>query len=118
MNTHLLEGVLINPASRDVYEKQENLLAATTEELASLSFSIILTARWEASASEDVERRHQLRAELVDLRRQYSQKIDEIAMTSGIQKAMDAKEEVEHTVSVPTGMDLLFVVSEDGNLHS
>jgi hypothetical protein len=88
------------------HEKQENLIAASTRELAFLRYSIILTARWEASTDEDAERRNGLRAELKDLRLQYSQKIDDIAMTFGIRSAMNAKEEVERTVVVPLDMDL------------
>jgi hypothetical protein len=112
MSTHLLDAVSIGSASRYAHRKQEDLIAARTDELASLRFSIVLTAKWEASAGDDVERRNELRAELVDLRRQYSQKIDEIAMTFGIQNAMNAKDEVERTVALPLGMDLSISPSE------
>jgi hypothetical protein len=106
MSTHLLEAVSIGSAYLNEHEKQGDLIAASTNELASLRFAIILTARWEASANEELERRDELRAELKDLRLQYFQKIDDIAMTYGVRSAMNAKEEVERTVAVPLGMDL------------
>jgi len=86
-------------------EKQGDLLAAYTEELATLRFTIILTAKWERSASEEMERRDDLRADLVSLRRDYSEKIDEIAMIFGVQQAMKAKERVERTVTLTPGID-------------
>jgi hypothetical protein len=104
MSTHLLDAVSIGPASRYVHEKQKISLAANTDELAGLRFSIILTAKWEASAVADPERRDELRSELAGLRRNYSQKIDEIAMTFGIRHAMKAKEEVERKVAIPLRM--------------
>lgn len=113
MSTHFRGAVSICSDSVYAHKEQENALAASTEELAGLRFSIILTAKWEASASEDVQRRNELRAELRDLRRQYSEKIDEIAITFGVQSAMDAKEEVEHTVTVPASIELAFTTSDD-----
>ncbi len=115
MSTSLFDAVSIGPASRFAHQDEENLLAASTIELAGLRFSIILTARWEAAACDDLERRNELRAELEDLRRQYSQKIDEIAMSSGIQNAIDAKEKVERAVAIPLGMDLSIEPDRDGN---
>src|ERR1039457_2214684 len=87
MPTHLFDSVSIGCGSWYAQEKRGNLLAAGTNELASLRFSIILTARWETAAGEDLERRNELRAELADLRREYSQKVDYLAMTFGIQSA-------------------------------
>ena len=116
MSTHLLDAVSIGPASRCAHEKHESLLAANTEELAGLRFSIILTAKWEVSACADAERRDELRSELAGLRRRYSQKIDEIAMTFGVQNAMKAKDEVERTVAIPLGMKPLMTQGEDGQL--
>ncbi|MGB7546271.1 MAG: hypothetical protein WBM14_00850 [Terracidiphilus sp.] len=116
MSTHLLGAVSICAGSLHAHKEQENLLAAVTEELAILRFSIILTARREASAGGDAERRDELRAELLDLRREYSLKIDDIAMAFGVQNAMKAKEEVERTVTVPLGMDIAFTTSEDDYL--
>ncbi len=105
MSTQLLHAALdpasLNPASRYVRESREALLAYDTEELAVLRFSIILTARWEASDSEAPERRAELRKELALLRKHYGDKIDEIAMTYGVMQAMKAKEEVERTVTLP-----------------
>jgi hypothetical protein len=76
-------------------------LATATEKLAALRFLIILTARWESSDGTEPERREQLGMELVRLRKQYSDKIDEIAMQHSVQAAMDAKDDVERTVTVP-----------------
>ncbi len=113
MPTHTLDTVLISPGSRYIREKQQDRLSASVDELASLRFSIILTGRWEIAASEDPERRGELREELACLRRQYSEKIDEIAMSFGVQIAMDAKDEVERTVVIPHGMDLSLAPDED-----
>ena len=119
MPTHLFDSVSIGRGSWNAHESQESLLAACTNELASLRFSIILTARWETAADEDLERRNELRAELADLRSQYSQKVDYLAMTFGIQSAMDAKEEVERDVVVPLGMEQDFPImqGEDDGLY-
>jgi len=105
MPTHLLEASIYH-GTRRAQARQGNHLAVCIEELANLRFTIILTAKWEASATEDVERRDDLRADLVSLRREYSKKIDEIAMTFGVQQAIDAKEEVERSVTVPQSIDL------------
>lgn len=101
MLTHFAEMVGIDYGSPYANEKREILLATVREELASLRFSIIVTARWEWSASEDhdVERRDDLRADLQLLRRNYSEKIDEIAMTFGVDCAMKAQTDVERTVT-------------------
>jgi hypothetical protein len=96
-----LHSSLIGPASRYVKESREALLAYETEELAALRFSIILTARWETSEDEDPQERAGLRADLSLLRRHYGDKIDEIAMTFGVEEAMKAKDQVERTVVVP-----------------
>jgi len=117
MLTHLLDAVLNGPASRYAHERQTAQLKANTEELASLRFSIILTAKWVGLASLDDERRSELRAELEDLRRHYSETIDEIAMTFGVQNAINAKEEVERTVAVPLGMKPPMASSEDDPLY-
>jgi hypothetical protein len=85
-------------------------LASAREELARLRYMVILTARWESSDSLDSRRRVQLRADLDQLRSLYSRKIDEIAMTFGIQQAMEAKEHVERSITVPRGAKLPGVV--------
>ncbi|MGD0939948.1 MAG: hypothetical protein ABR905_09560 [Terracidiphilus sp.] len=105
MSVHLLDTVSVGSALPHALAKRENLIAASKNELAFLRYSIILTSRWEASTGKDMERRKELRAEVKHLRLQYSQKIDDIAMTFGIQSAIDATEEVERTVGVPVGMD-------------
>jgi hypothetical protein len=91
----------MGPASRYIRETREAMLAYETEELAALRFSIILTARWEASDDEDPQQRAELRADLSLLRRHFGDKIDEIAMTFGVEEAMKARDEVERTVVVP-----------------
>jgi hypothetical protein len=91
----------IGPASRYIRETREELLAYETEEIAAVRFSIILTARWAASDEETPERRAELRSELELLRKHYGDKIDEIAMTFGVQQAMETQNEVERTVVVP-----------------
>lgn len=96
-----LDASLLGPASIYVRETREALLAYETEELGALRFSIILTARWEASEDESPEQRAELRADLKLLRHHYDDKIDEIAMTFGVAEAMKAKERVERTVTVP-----------------
>jgi hypothetical protein len=105
VSTQLLHAPLdlasIGPASRYVLETREELLTYETEELAAVRFSIILTARWVASDDEAPERRAELRSELELLRKHYGDKIDEIAMTFGVQQAMQTKDEVERTVVVP-----------------
>lgn len=109
MSTPILEkaleqtnlATLSGPASRYVRESREALLVYEIEELAALRFSIILTARWESSDIEEPDRRAELRADLKLLREHYGDKIDEMAMTFGVEQAMKAKEDVERTVVVP-----------------
>lgn len=101
-----LDPASIGPASRYLRETREALLAYDIEELAVLRFSIVLTARWEASKSEEPEQRAELREELGLLRKHYGDKVDDIAMTFGVAAAMKAKEEVERTVVVPREMKM------------
>jgi hypothetical protein len=108
-----LHSSLMGPASRYVKETREAILAYETEELAALRFSIILTARWEASDDEDPQERAELRADLSLLRRHFGDKIDEIAMTFGVEEAMKAKDEVERTVVVPRDMKPLPIQREE-----
>jgi len=89
------------------------MLVYETEELAALRFSIILTARWEASEEESPEQRAELRADLELLRRHYGDKIDEIAMTFGVKEAMKTKDDVERTVVVPQDMKPLILQREE-----
>jgi hypothetical protein len=104
MSTSVLTAAPIVPAAVYVRLKHETNLAAMTQELASLRFSIILLARWEASRSVSKENLAELRGELTHLRALYLEKIDETAMTFGVQQAIDTKEAVERTVTVPKGM--------------
>jgi len=101
----------IGPNAPYVLETPEALFAYDTDELSALRFSIILTARWADSDSESPDRRAELRADLAQLRKHYGDKIDEIAMTFGVDKAMKAKEDVERTVVVPHDV----VTSETSN---
>ncbi|HVN92386.1 MAG TPA: hypothetical protein VMT38_01755 [Terracidiphilus sp.] len=105
MSTQLLHAPLdlaaIGPASRYIRETSIELLDYETEELAALRFSIILTARWASSEDESPERRAELREELYLLRKHYGDKVDEIAMTFGVEQAIKAQHEVERTVIVP-----------------
>lgn len=105
MSTQVLRAPLdlanVGPASRYIRETRVELLDYETEELAALRFSIILTARWAASGDEPSERRAELREELELLHRHYGDKIDEIAMTFGVQQAIAAQNQVERTVVVP-----------------
>jgi hypothetical protein len=98
MSSPSLTTVSTGPASRVVAEKREALLGLKTEELAGIHFSILLTARWEAAERTDKERRDELRHDLANLRTAYFDKIDDIAMSFGVQKAMDAKRTIERTV--------------------
>ncbi len=105
MSTQLLHAPLdlaINgSASPCIRETGIELLDYETEELAALRFSIILTARWAASDNETSDRRAELREELALLRRHYSDKVDEIAMTFGVQQAIETQDQVERAVVVP-----------------
>jgi hypothetical protein len=107
-----LDASLLGPASRYIRETREALLAYEGEELAALRFSIVLTARWEASEDESSEQRAELRADLELLRRHYGDKIDEIAMTFGVKEAMKAKEHVERTVVAPHEMKPIVIRRE------
>ena len=108
-----LDDSLLGPASRYIRETREAMLVYETEELAALRFSIILTARWEASEEESPEQRAELRADLELLRRHYGDKIDEIAMTFGVKEAMKTKDDVERTVVVPQDMKPLILQREE-----
>jgi hypothetical protein len=101
------------PDSRYIRETSIELLDYETEELAALRFSIILTARWAASEDEPPERRAELRDELELLRQHYGDKVDEIAMTFGVQKAMETQNQVERTVVVPRDLQQFPVEIDD-----
>jgi len=104
MPNQVLEAVATAPASQRTHEQAEPHLAVVTGELATLRFSVILTAKWVSSEVESAERSTELRNELVELRRLYDDKIDQIAMTFGVQRAIKAKEEVERTVTLSRGI--------------
>jgi hypothetical protein len=104
MSTSVLNPAPIVPASVHVRLKHEVSLSALTQELAGLRFSILLLARWEGSREVDADNRAELREELAHLRALYLDTVDEMAMAFGVQQAMQAKEAVEHTVTVPMDM--------------
>lgn len=106
MFSFLVDEISTGPENQPEVETGEAQLAASIEELASLRFTITLTARFADSPSEDPERREQLRERLATLRRQYENKVDSIAMTLGVQAAMTAKDEVERKVTVPRGLGI------------
>lgn len=109
MSTQVLHAALdlanIGPASRYIRETRIEMLEYESGELAALRFSIILTARWAASDDEVPGRRAELRGELAQLRKHYGDKIDDIAMTFGVQQAMQTADEVERTVVVPLELE-------------
>ncbi len=117
MSTELLHAPLhsslMGSASRSMNESREALLAYETEELAALRFSIILTARWEASDDQDPEQCAELRADLLLLRRHYGDKIDELAMLFGVEEAMKAKDNIERTVVVPRDLMPLAIYRDE-----
>jgi hypothetical protein len=108
------DQMLVGPASRFVHEKWETLLAAEVEELASLRFSIVLTAKWESSCDGDPEQRQELRVELKNLRTRYYDKIDQIAMGFGVAQAMIAKDEVENRITRPLCRKAISAAEEAG----
>jgi len=97
---------LTGPATRFIEEKQEQILSADIEELASLRFSIVITARWESASDEPPQQRKELRAELEDLRTRYFNKLDQIAMAFGVETAVNVKDEVERRVALPLNCNL------------
>ena len=105
MFTYLVDEISTRDHSEggSATEAKEAKLAASIDELARLRISAVLTARFATSPNQPPERQEELRERLAELRRQYFDKIDQIAMTLGVETAMKAKEEVERTVSVPRG---------------
>ena len=101
MSAAILEASAAVSAAVGIHHRN---LSSLTEKLASLRYLIILTARWAASDSIGEERRKGMNCDLARLRREYSFLIDDIAMSIGIQQAMDAKVRVENSVSVPKGI--------------
>ncbi len=104
MSVPASETAAIMPAAVYVRLKRETNLAAVTQELAGLRFSIILLARWEAARSVDAASMVELRRELARMRTLYFDKIDTLAMSFGVQQAMETKASVERSVMVPRGM--------------
>ena len=104
----------IDPDSCCIRDVREAMLTFEIEALAALRYSILLTIRWENLGGESPEQRAELRADLALLRRQYGDKIDEIAMVFGVDAAMRTKENVERTVLAPGELSpLLFERTEE-----
>jgi hypothetical protein len=103
MSTSLLSGPPLVPASLHLRLKCQTNLAAFTEELASLRYSILMLTRWEATRDLDCEGLAHLRSEVAELRALFFETIDQIAMCFGVQQAMDAQQEVERTVTASKG---------------
>lgn len=110
MSASILDAPVAVPVTRYVQEG----LAACTEDLARLRFSIVLTAKWEASERGDALHRKELHTDLEQLHGLYFRKIDEIAMNFGVQEAMEAKEKVERAMSVPRGLKMPRLREEAG----
>jgi hypothetical protein len=104
MATAVVEPVALIPASLYARLKHEATLAAFRQELAGLRFSIVLLARWESSDNLDACNRGELREELAHLRALYLDTLDELAMTFGVQQAIEMKQEVERSIEVPRDM--------------
>lgn len=87
-------------------------------ELADLRFQIVLKARYASSEGITGSRRAELHSDLAGLRSHYSHKIDEIAMTFGVQQAIDTQTDVEKKVEVPRSARLsdMFPDEDDGGL--
>jgi hypothetical protein len=111
------EMAAIVPAAVYARLRRESNLAAMTQELSGLRFSIILLARWEAARTMDARNMVELRRELKQMRTLYSDKIDTMAMTFGVQQAMDTKADVERSVVVPKNMAPLLRLEEQEQLY-
>ena len=121
MSTELLQAPLhpsqMGPTALFVKETREAMLAYEIADLAALRFSILLTVRWEAAHDQDPQQCAELRSDLAILRGHYDAKIDEIALTFGVEDAMKAQEDVERTVVVPRDMQPL-AIEHDKQLSS
>lgn len=117
MFPHMLEAASIDPAVANEDEQQNAMFAASAEELAGLRFSILLTAKWEASDTVTDERRAELRTELSNLRSLYLDQIDKFAMAFGVQSAIEAKEEIERSVELPDDMVTAMIPIEPEELY-
>ncbi len=104
MSTYPQDTASMNIVADYLEEQRKLSLAANTEELAGLRFSILLTGKWALSESLEDDRRAELRDELSNLRTLFIEKIDEIAMEFGVQIAIETKEEIEREVAVPDEM--------------
>lgn len=117
MSIYMYEAVSGRPSFPFEREKEETLLATIVSDLAVLRFSIVVTAKWEVAESEDAERRTELRNELASLRLLYFEKIDQIAIKFGVERAMKAKEEVEGTFKSARDIKRTATPSDAGQLY-
>ena len=104
MFTDSLDPAIVGPASSFTLDHHRDNLGDAVEQLASLRFAIVLSARWESAGVLGSDDRAELRAELGDLRARYNDKIDGIAMKYGVQAAMVSQEGVEREVKIPKNM--------------
>jgi hypothetical protein len=117
MSTAVLDRAALIPATLYARLRREPNRSAFLEELASLRFSIVLLARWQASDYVEKENRDELCHELARLRSLYFDTIDEMAMAFGVQQAMNAQKQVERTVEVPPDMLPPVSAGEDGQQY-
>ena len=96
-----LDPSIAGPATRYAFHHQQAGLSGAVEQLAGLRFSILLSAKWLGTGVLTGHARTELQDELRQLRLQYSNKIDEIAINYGVQAAMVAVDGVEREVGVP-----------------
>ena len=101
MSKPIRELFLIHRPWERAHTEDSPRLTVCNVELANLRHQIILRASWASCDCPTVRLRLELQADLVRLRREYSHKIDEIAIKFGIQQAMAAQQAVEKNVKVP-----------------
>ena len=118
MSNYTLDTSSMNSDADYIKDQPKALLATKTGELAGLRFSILLTAKWETAEMLGADRRAELRAQLSNLRSRYFDKMDEIAMAFGVQKAIEAKEKVENEVELPDDMIPSVMPNEPERLFS
>jgi len=104
MTASLLDSAPIVPASVHAHFRHETTLAAMTQELASVHSSMLVLVRSAKPHSLDAGDLARVREEVAQLRVLYFEKIDEIAISFGVQRAIEAKESVECSVKILSGM--------------
>ena len=117
MSMPILEDTSLHQLVESAMEAQPASLASARAELARLRYMAILTARWESSNGFDSRNSAALRNDHTQIRSLYSEKIDEIAMTFGIQQALDAQDYVERNVVVPQSARMPGMQHEEDDLE-